>query len=136
MPKSFATVADVSRRVGEPIEASEDIALCESLLEIVSEEIRSAGADWPEPFLAPAICRTIAIKAAARGYNNPAGYETERGDMLTLYRGTESANGESLTKDEKIAIARSAGYGGFVSVAVDRPVFPVYGVEDEIFPSP
>lgn len=126
MPKSFATVADVARRVGEPITAPEDIALAESLLEIVSEEIRSVGSNWPEPFLAPAICRTIAIGAAARGYNNPALYETERGDMLTLYRGSDAANGEALTKNEKMAITRVAGLGGFFSVAVDRPVFPVW----------
>jgi hypothetical protein len=129
MPKSFATVTEVSRRVGEPIEAPEDIALAEALLEIVSEEIRAYGLAWPEPLLAPALCRTIAIGAAARGYNNPALYETERGDMLTLYRGSDAANGEALTKSEKTAIARVAGNGGVISVPVDRPVFPVWTTE-------
>lgn len=127
----FSSVADVERRVNEPITAAADIETVEALLEIVSEDIRAYGSPWPEPLLAPRLCHTTAMKAAARGWLNLAGYTMERSDMLTLQRSDAYADGEALTRAEIKAIERIAGVGAFYSVPVLRPVFPVFGVGED-----
>lgn len=119
---SFATVADLAARAGEPIDTPEDIALAKSLLAIVSAQIRMHGDAWPSPVLAPDICWAICVAAAARGYENPAQYSLERGDMQTLQRGDNAAAGEELTKQEIRAIKAASLNGSFWIVAVERPV--------------
>lgn len=131
MSKPFATVAEVARRAAIPASSAEEIALVESLLEIVSEEIRAHGEDWPDPFLAPAVCRTVCINAATRGYLNPAGFETERGDMFTAYRGDKAAQGESLSASEIRQIKAVSHGGGISSIPITRPVLPAPGVVEE-----
>lgn len=122
MAKPFATVSELAARANEEIIEPEDIALAEMLLEIVSEEIRAIGHSWPEPVLAPGICRTLAIKVAARGYMNPAGYGLERGDMATLQRSSTYAAGDILTTAEAAMVRRAAGFGDITSVPIIRAV--------------
>lgn len=121
---AFATVKELSDRVGEPITDPEDVAMAASMLNIVSSQIRAYGSDWPLPLLAPDAIWGICLTAAARGYNNPAAYNLERSDQFHLQRTDASSEGEMLTREEIAKVKRLAAYSGFWQVPIQRDVLP------------
>lgn len=123
---SLATVAMVAARVGEPITDPEDVALAESVLAEASELVRFHGGQaWPDPATAPAMAVTITVAAAARAYQNPAGFDMERGDMVTFNRGKDYSTGAALTQGE-ITIIKAVGRGGNVrSMRMSNPNIPI-----------
>jgi len=118
----LATVNDIADRVGEDITDRQDVALAGSFLRLVSAHVRHYGADWGDPILVPDIAVAITIEAAARGYLNPEGWNTERGDELTLTRDNLFSRGSTLTPDEITAVRGAAGHSGWSSVPTQRDV--------------
>lgn len=119
----LATSAEVAARVQEKITDDVDIDLVNVLLNMVSAEVRSCGAPWPDPVFAPDIAKAITIRAASRGYMNVAGYQLERGDMLSLQRSDAFANAEVLTDQEERQLQRAA-FTSVVAMPVQRDVIP------------
>jgi len=123
---ALATVAQVEARLGEPIEEPDDIALAEAVLEEASNLVRFYAQQplWTAG-TAPAVAITICVAAAARAYLNPAGFDMERGDMVTFNRNKDYVAGAALTSQE-ISIVRALGVRGNVrSVGLtncDRPI--------------
>lgn len=122
----LAPAARVAAKIGEPIETPEDLALAEAMLESASNWVRvHSGQDWSAAD-APSIAVTITIAAAARGYQNPAGYREERADAAFIKRDTDNgwANEAKLTPDE-IAVLRTyntaGGVGSIISVPLSNP---------------
>lgn len=121
MIASLATVDDLADRVGEVITEQQDIAMAKSFLRLVSAQVRHFGADWTDPILAPDVVVAVTIEAAARGYLNPEGWVTERGDELTLQRDDIFARGSTLTMAEiKMVQQAAVGRSGIVSVPTER----------------
>lgn len=115
----------VAARVGVAIEEVEDVLLAEKVLTEASDFVRfyAQRDDWTAA-TAPAIAVTIAVAAAARGYQNPAGFDVERSDMVNFNRADGYSSGAMLTRQE-ISICRALGRSGNVrSVGLsncDRP---------------
>lgn len=119
---ALATVAQLSARVGEPIIEPEDVALAESVLGEASENVRFHGRQsWPYASDAPAMAIAITVAAASRGYQNPAGFDMERGDMVTFNRGKNYVAGCELTAGEIAALRTLGGRGGLRSVPLSNP---------------
>ncbi len=119
---ALGTVAEVAARVGEEIVDDLDIAQCQSFLDLASAQVRHHGDTWENPVLAPAVARAITIEAAARGYLNPAGYQVERGDMITFTRSDPFAVGSMLTETEVAMLRRYSTRGGLHSILLVRDV--------------
>ena len=123
---ALANVGQVAARIGEPIDDPDDIELAEAVLAEASEQIRHyAQQPYWNAETAPAVAVTIAVAAAARGFLNPSGFDSERGDMVTFNRGKDYTSGASLTQQE-ITIVRALGRTGNVRAvglkSNDRPV--------------
>lgn len=122
MRNPLASVYDLAAHIGEDIESNEDIALADSMLRAASARVRIEGDDSWEDYNAPDIAIAVTLDAAARGYQNPAGYSLERGDMVTLQRVGQSAiGGTALTDEEKDTIRRAVGAGGVSAINLRRP---------------
>ncbi len=121
---ALATVQDLRHRVNEPIDTAEDIALAQTLLDLVSAEVRAIGDPWPDPALAPAVAKAVTIRAAARGFMNPDGTKMERADMLTLQWSEAFSQGEMLLPQEiRLIQSVSMNQGSdFVSIPLQRDV--------------
>ncbi len=123
---ALATVDQVAARIGEAIEEPEDIELAEACLEEASNLVRFYAQQplWTAA-TAPAVAVTIAVAAAARAVLNPAGMDSERGDMVTFNRGKDYTSGAALTPSE-ITIIKALGRQGNVrSVGLtnsDKPI--------------
>ena len=123
---ALATVDQVAARIGEAIEEPEDIELAEACLEEASTLVRFYAQQplWTAA-TAPAVAVTIAVAAAARAVLNPAGMDSERGDMVTFNRGKDYTSGAALTPSE-ITIIKALGRQGNVrSVGLtnsDKPI--------------
>lgn len=122
---ALGTVAQIAARIGEPITAPEDVSLAVAVLAEASEQIRHyAQQPYWTAESAPAVAVTIAVAAAARGYLNPSGFDSERGDMVFLNRNKDYVSGAALTAQE-ITIVKALGRQGNVrSVKLnseDRP---------------
>lgn len=123
---ALGTVAQIAARIGEPITAPEDIQLAIAVLNEASEQIRHYA---QQPFwtaeTAPPVAVTIAVAAAARGFLNPAGFDMERGDLVTFNRNKDYVTGANLTAQE-ITIIKALGRTGNVRSAglssENRPV--------------
>jgi hypothetical protein len=119
---ALGTVAEVAARVGEEIVDDIDVAQCQMFLDLASAQVRHHGDAWTNPVLAPALARAVTIEAAARGYLNPAGYQVERGDMITFTRADPFAVGSMLTETEIAMLRRYSTRGGLHSVLLVRDV--------------
>lgn len=122
MAEPLGTVSEVAARVGEPITSPEDVALASSMLKEASAYVRLYGLPWEDPEAAPDIARTIAVAAAARGYQNPSGLKMERGDAVSIDVDTDYRKGAALTAGE-IAMLRMASskVGKVSSVPLTNP---------------
>jgi hypothetical protein len=123
---ALGTVAQIAARIGEPITAPEDIQLAVAVLEEASEQIRHYAQQpyWTSE-TAPPVAVTIAVAAAARGYLNPSGFDSERGDMVQFNRNKDYVSGANLTPQE-ITIIKALGRTGNVrSVGLTSTTRPV-----------
>lgn len=103
-------VLKLAARIGEVIETPEDLALAEASLDEAWAWVGSYGRDeWHtgNPSTPP-IARTVALAAAARCFQNPAGYISEAGDQASLQRSEDFAKGAEPTKQEIAALKRAA----------------------------
>lgn len=123
MDQPLATIERLAARIGEPITSEEDIALANEVLVEASNWVRSYGLPWPNPQTAPGLAVSITIAAAARGYQNPAGYESERAEVVTLGRADDYSKGTELTAAEIHGLQRLAGTAKkyVVSIPLERP---------------
>jgi hypothetical protein len=104
----------VAARIGEPITEAADVQLAVACLNEASEQIRHyAQQPYWTAESAPAVAVTIAVAAAARGFLNPSGFDSERGDMVTFNRTKEYVAGAALTAQE-ITIVKALGRTGNV----------------------
>lgn|GEM_PF-3801166 len=123
---ALGTVAQLAARIGEPIETLDDIELAMAVLEEASNLVRfyAQQPGWTAE-TAPAVAITIAVAAATRGFLNPAGFDFERGDMVTFKRPTEYSSGCALTAGE-VTVVKALGHKGNVrSVGVTKSDQPV-----------
>lgn len=125
MNEPLATVQQIAGRIGEPITSDTDIALANEVLEEASFWVRHYGLSWPNPETAPPVAVRITVAAAARGFQNPGGLETERAEIVTLGRFKEYGMGCELTPAEIDALQSVAGKrrGRAVSLRATRPHF-------------
>ena len=123
---ALASVGQVAARIGEPIEEPDDIELAEAVLNEASEQIRHyAQQPYWTAATAPAVAVTIAVAAAARGFLNPSGFDSERGDMVTFNRQKDYATGAPLTAQEITTVKALGRTGNVRSIGLksnDRPV--------------
>lgn len=117
-------LAGLVARTGEPIETPADQALAEACLEDAWNWVRLYGKpEWGylEPGT-PGIARTVAVSAAARCYQNPSGFISERGDSVTFERYDDFAKGAEPTQQEIAAIRRAGNQGGRItSLSIVNP---------------
>ena len=121
----------LASRIGEPIESAADLSLAEEALDAAWEWVRVWGREefsFLDP-TTPGIAKSIALSAAARCYQNPSGFVSERGDSVTFERYDDFAKGAELTRAEIAALKKVAGTGGRVqSIALVNPdMFPARG---------
>ena len=103
-------ILKLGARVGEEIVTPEDLALAEASLEEAWAWVASYGQEFWSPTnpSTPPIARTVALAAAARCFQNPAGYLKEAGDQASLERGEDFARGAEPTVQEIAALRRAA----------------------------
>lgn len=114
----------LAARVGEPIVSDAEIALATEVLAEASALVRHYGLPWPDPTTTPAVAVSITVAAAARGYLNPAGFSSERGDTAMFQRIEEYASGCSLSTAEIAALKEYNPRYGIISLGTfnsDRP---------------
>ena len=122
MPVPLATVDQVAARVGEPIVDDDDVMLAEACLSEASDLVRFYGSNlWPDPMMAPSVAVAITVAAAARAYQNPAGFEQERADMANFRRADGWNVGCELTASEIMILRTIGGGGGIVSAPLTNP---------------
>lgn len=114
----LATIERLAARAAEVIETPEEIALAQSMLEAASANVRFYGRNWLTPEEAPAVAVTITVEAATRGYLNPGGIESERGDAVSYKRGDEYNVGAALTVEEQNQLKTFSRRGGIVSAGL------------------
>lgn len=117
----LAGITRLAARIGEPIETAEDIALAEEMLEAASAEVRFYGLDWLNEATAPAVAVNITLAAAARGFQNPAGYAKERSDAANLERSEAYARGVELTDSEQRRLKTFTRRGSTRTVQTTNP---------------
>jgi hypothetical protein len=114
----------LAARVGEPIQDAADLSLAEACLEDAWEWVRIHGAlEWSfEDPSTPGIAKTVALSAASRGYQNPAGFVSERGDSVTFERNPDFAKTVEPSRAEIAALKRANKTAGrVVSLQVTNP---------------
>ncbi len=123
MKPPLALTTALGRAIGEKITDEDDKALAEFLLANVSAKVRFYGDnDWDE-FSVPDHIYYLVLEVAGRAYQNPAGYQMERGDMTTFQYADVFTKGPQLTADEIDMCRASARRGsGWANVVVARPI--------------
>jgi len=103
----LATVEQVAARVGESIEAEDEVALAEAMIEYASEQALHYGrASWTAESV-PGVVRQVVISAAAAGYQHPAGFESERADSVSFQVNADWLRGAEFT-DRQVQIVQQA----------------------------
>lgn len=121
--------------IGEPLVVPQELAdhLGEQLSEInqsqarsfiaqASARVRAAGSATWNRTNCPEIAYHICLAAAARGYLNPAGIDSERADSLQFTRNKAATSGTELTELERseLAAAANSSSGGIWSIPISR----------------
>lgn len=122
LSQALATVDELTDRLGEEITSPEEVAMARFFLRKASAEARHHGAPWPDPILCPDVVRVIVIEAATRGFQNPEGFQLERGDEITFQREATHAAGSALTATEIKIIRQAAGKGVLTSARLVKSV--------------
>lgn len=109
----------VAARTGEEIELESEVDLVDAMIEAASALVRHYGKPWVTAADAPALARTIATAAAARGYMNPSGFVDERSDSVTLKRAEMFAADVQLTPNEIQMLKELSGRGSVKSARIE-----------------
>ena len=118
----LVTVKELSDYINEPIDTDEDQAQATKFIQAASAKVRSAGDSTWSRYNCPEIAWTVCLEAAARGYHNPAGFDTERADTLNQGRSDMFAAGTTLTKEERELLEAEVGFSnGIFSIRFVRP---------------
>jgi hypothetical protein len=121
MKEPLATVDELRAMANEPIETAEDQAQALSILNKVSAKARHYGRESWTKWTVPDIVKAVVIDAASRGYENPAAWKNERGDMVNFERDAISSAGAKFTDEEVKQVREAARRGGITSVQLVRP---------------
>lgn len=117
----LVTTQELADHLGESLTDAVAINQAKSFIAQASARVRAAGsASWNRTNC-PEIAYHTCLAAAARGYLNPAGIDSERADSLQLTRSKAATSGTELTELERqeLAAAASSG-GGIFSVPITR----------------
>lgn len=117
----LASVEMVAARVGEPISEDWEISLAEAMLEYASSQALFYGDSTWIAETVPGVVRSIVVEAAARGYQHPAGFESERADSVNFTVNKDWLRSAELT-DDQVAIVRRAAqkHGRVRSLSASR----------------
>lgn len=121
MSDSLAPLSKLESRLPEPLETEQEIALAEEMLSDASAEARLHGNQLWTVDTVPSGVVNIILKAAARGYMNPAGFETEAADGTRLSRRREYAMGTTFTRPEINAVRGFAKRSGITYTRATKP---------------
>lgn len=121
MDELLADRQRLESRLPEPIETSEEIALADEMLSDASAEARLHGNQMWTPESVPSGVVNIILRAAARGYMNPAGFTDEAADSTRFSRGEEYAQGAAFTPAEIRAVRGFAKRSGIAYAQVTKP---------------
>lgn len=118
----LATVEQLAARVGESIDTPEEVALAEAMLRYASDQALLYGnPGWVEATL-PGVVRSVVIEAASRGYQHPAGFETERADSVNFTVHEEWLRSAEFTDHQVELVRRASRKSGRVrSLTATRP---------------
>lgn len=111
----------LAARLPEPIETDEEKGLADEMLSEASAEARLYGNQMWNADTVPSDVVTIVVKAAARGFMNPAGYTDEAADSTRLSRAGEYAQGAAFTPAEIRAVRGYAKRSGISYAQVTKP---------------
>ena len=118
----LATVEQLAARVGESIDTPEEVALAEAMLQYASDQALLYGnPGWIAATL-PGVVRSVVIEAASRGYQHPAGFETERADSVNFTVHDEWLRSAEFTEHQVELVRRASRKSGRVrSLTASRP---------------
>lgn len=121
MSDSLAPLSKLESRLPEPLETEQEIALAEEMLSDASAEARLYGNQLWTVDTVPSGVVNIILKAAARGYMNPAGFESEAADGTRFGRRPEYAMGTTFTRAEINAVRGFAKRSGISYTPATKP---------------
>lgn len=116
----LVTIQELANHLGESnSELNQDQA--KSFIAQASARVRAAGSFSWDRTNCPEIAYHICLAAAARGYLNPAGIDSERADSLQFSRSKAATSGAELTELERSELAAAAGTrGGIKTLRISR----------------
>lgn len=121
MEDLLATRERLASRLPEPIETPEEIALADEMLSDASADARLYGNQMWTAETVPSGVVNIVLRAAARGYMNPAGFSDEAADSTRFSRDSAYSQGAAFTQAEIQAVKRAAKRHGVAYVQTTRP---------------
>jgi len=99
-PEEVAALADEAWPLSE-----QDMKLAEACIVAASNLARfHAGQQWTLRDEAPPVVNTIVVKAATKGFMNPAGFQMERGDAVTFNRLDDFASGVKFDAQDMVIL--------------------------------
>lgn len=121
MDDSLAPLEKLESRLPEPLETEQEVKLAEEMLSDASAEARLHGNQLWTVESVPSGVVNIILKAAARGFMNPAGFETEAADGTRFGRRPEYAMGTAFTQAEIRAVRGFAKRSGITYAQATKP---------------
>ena len=118
----LVTPQELADRLGETFSDAATINQAKAFIAEASARVRAAGsAGWTRTNV-PEIAYHICLAAAARGFLNPAGIDSERADSLQITRSKAATSGTELTELERseLAAAAASSRGGIFSIPITR----------------
>lgn len=122
MAASLADIGQLAERLGVTIVPDSATGLrAQAALDDASALIRSEGAAWPDPNLAPDIVVAVCLAVAMRAYRNPDGVtQASVGDVAVTYSAGATGGGAIfLMKNELRAVRKAAGVMPASSVVME-----------------
>lgn len=116
-PEEVAAFTDEAWPLSE-----QDLKLAEACITAASNLARfHAGQNWPVRTEAPPVVSTIVVKAAAKGFMNPGGFQMERGDAVTFNRLEDFAAGVRFDAQDMVILKSFNKTATLHSVAMVNP---------------
>lgn len=110
---AYATVTDVSTRLGRPITSEDEVAQVGAWLEdaetLILARIPDLAMLVSEGAPPASVVAMIEANAVVRKVRNPEGYTSETIDDYTYRRGEDSRRGELFLTDDEWALLRPPG---------------------------
>lgn len=117
----LATIHEVAARSGSAIITQEEIDLGYAMILSASLQAKQIGSEAWDSDSVPMGVSAIVAQAAARGFMNPEGYNSEGTDGVSIGRHFDYVKGADLTRDEQRRIKSMAGRSGFIAIAASKP---------------